>query len=347
MSSVFLITGICGHLGSTIAHLLIEQGETVRGFALPNDDRSMLEPEIELVRGNVREKASIEPLFEGFHESDDLIVIHTAGLITISGHQEELLFSVNVDGTRNVIELCQQHRVKRLVYVSSTHAILIKSVGEIVSEASQFSPDKLESLYSKTKAMATQMVLDAERNGLNAVVVHPSGLIGPGDHGSGLSTQLVANYLNGLITACIRGGYDFVDVRDVARGVIAAARFGRRGECYLLTNRFFTALELLDMLHELTGQKKIKTLVPHWLLHLTMPFAALYFQVRKQKPLFTADSLAILTENARFSHEKADRELAYATRPMRDTLRDTITFLQLAGRLKVRSAKQVSESHNQ
>ena len=83
--------------------------------------------------------------------------------------------------------------------------------------------------------------------GLDAVIVHPSGILGPGDFGQGHLTQMIADYLNGRLVACVKGGYDFVDVRDVADGVIAAAEKGRAGECYILSNRHYEVRELLDM----------------------------------------------------------------------------------------------------
>ena len=93
--------------------------------------------------------------------------------------------------------------------------------------------------YAKTKAEATQAVLEAVKQGLNAVVVHPSGIIGPYDNGNNHIVKLAKDYISGKLLAGVIGGYDFVDVRDVAKGCIAAVDKGEVGECYILSNRFY------------------------------------------------------------------------------------------------------------
>ena len=115
--------------------------------------------------------------------------------------------------------MCLKYHVKRLVYVSSVHAIPERPKDEVISEINQFDPRDVVGLYAMTKSKATQIVLGGVLLGLDAVVVHPSGIIGPNDYGHGYCTQLVMDYLDGRLTAGVNGGYDFVDVRDVADGV--------------------------------------------------------------------------------------------------------------------------------
>lgn len=327
MKKIYIVTGACGFLGNTVVSQLVAAGETVRGFALPDENASMLPPEVEIVRGNVCDKASMEPLFHDIAADDEVYFIHTAGIITIDDNPSPMLAAVNVGGTRNVVEICQEHHVKKLVHVSSVHAIPELPRGTVMSEIDAFDPAKVTEPYSKTKAAATQLVLDAAKKGLNATVVHPSGIIGPGDYGSGLMMTLVTDYLSGKLPACVEGGYDFVDVRDVAAGVVAACSRGRSGECYLLTGGYITAMDLLRKLHELTGRKEIKVAFPLWFIRAFIPIATAVARIRKEKPLFTRSSLHILDTNADFSHAKASRELGYAPRRIEDTLRDTVRFL--------------------
>ena len=305
-----MITGICGHLGNTLAGLLTGQGRNVRGLALPNESAAMLPHGVELTRGNVCDIGSMEPMFDGITPEDDVIFIHAAGIISISKTNEELLYSVNVGGTKNVIELCKKHNVNKLLYVSSVHAIPELDEGVTMREVYDFDPDKVRGCYSRSKAMATAAVLQAGKEGLNVTVVHPSGIIGPGDYSHGLMGQLIKNYINGTITSCIRGGYDFVDVRDVASGIVSAAEKGRPGECYILSNRYYSALELLNIVHDITGRRQIKTILPMGFVMAMTPLAELYFRIRKEKPLFTRDSLSILNSNAAFSNEKARAEIS-------------------------------------
>lgn len=332
---LYIITGVGGHVGNNIARLLLDRGERVRGLARENEDVTMLYgSEISIVRGDVRRPETMEPLFYGVAGDCDVIFIHTAGLINIGSRHLDLVEEVNVGGTRNVIALCREHRVKKLVYISSVHAIPEQPQGVTMTEVTAFSPDSVEGVYAKTKAAATQLVLDAARDGLDATVVHPSGIIGPDDYGKGHMTQMIESYLNGSLTACVEGGYDFVDVRDVAEGVLEAAERGRSGECYILSGRYISVKDLLENLHEITGHRKISTVLPMWLARLTAPLAELFYRIRREAPLYTRYSLFTLTANARFSCAKAKRDLGYRVRDIKTTLRDTVFSLVRQGRVK-------------
>lgn len=328
MQRVYMITGIGGHLGNTIARELLDRGETVRGFARPGEDVTMLYGDaVSIVRGDVRDRASLQPLFYGLCDEDEIIFIHCAGIVTIASKYNQSVVDVNVTGTKNVVELCQEHCVKKLVYISSVHALPELPNHAVMSEIGRFRADSVEGLYAKTKAQATQIVLDAAEKGLDATVIHPSGIIGPNDYGNGHLTQLIIDYLNGSLTAAVEGGYDFVDVRDVASGVIAATERGKKGECYILSNRYVAVPELLNTLSSITGGKKIRTYLPMWFAKLTAPLAELYYKIRNESPLFTAYSLSTLTSNARFTCAKAKRDLGYKARDISVTLRDTVSFL--------------------
>jgi dihydroflavonol-4-reductase len=330
MKRVYIITGIGGHLGNTVAAELLASGETVRGFAQPNEDVTMLYGEkVSIVRGDVREKASLEPLFFGLSKDDEVYVIHCAGIVSVTSKYDQRVVDVNVKGTENIVNLCKEHGVRKMVYISSVHALPELPKGKVMHEiADGFQPEAVIGLYAKTKAAATQIVLDAAKDGLDATVIHPSGIIGPNDYGNGHLTQMVVNYLNGSLTACVEGGYDFVDVRDVADGVIAATEKGKKGECYILSNRYIPVRELLNTLSRVTGGKAIKTVLPLWFAKFTAPLAELYYKIRHESPLFTRYTLYTLTSNARFTYEKARNDLGYRPRDISTTIRDTVSFLK-------------------
>lgn len=334
-NGLYLVTGALGHLGNTIIEKLVEKGCAVRGFALPNDQATTFSsPLVEIVRGDVRDKESLRALFADT-DGASLTVIHTAGIVSIASKYQQRVYDVNVEGTRHVVELCREYGVSKLVHVSSVHAIPERPKGETIKEISRFSPRDVVGLYAQTKSKASQLVLDAAKEGLNACVVHPSGIIGPGDYGHGHLTQLVMDYIDGRLTASVEGGYDFVDVRDVADGILACAESGRAGECYILSNRYCAVPELLQELHRLTGKREVKTVLPLWFAKLTAPLAEAYYKLRKQPPLYTAYSLYTLNSNAHFSHEKATKELRYQPRPLTETLRDTVCWLREHNRVKV------------
>lgn len=146
-------------------------------------------------------------------------------------------------------------------------------------------------LYAKTKAEATAYVLQEAQKGVNVSVVHPSGIVGPYDYGKGHITALILEYCKGRLISGMKVGYDFVDVRDVADGVLRALRWGRSCECYILSNQFYHVSELLEMLHESTGKRRVWLNLPLWFVKGTAGLSELYYKLRKQPPLFTYYSI--------------------------------------------------------
>ncbi len=334
MARMFLVTGACGHLGNILVRSLTERGETVRCLAMPAES---IEPirdlPVELFRGDVCDIDSLEAFFR-VPETAEAFVIHAAGIVSIASRHPKRVYEVNVGGTKNILRLCLRNKISRLVYVSSVHAIPEKAKGEIISEITAFSPDGVEGVYAKSKAEATRLVLDSVRQGLNAVVVQPSGIVGPGDYGHGHVTQLFLDYLEGRFKAIIEGGYDFADVRDVAEGIIAAAEIGGCGECYILGNRYVTVREFLQILSEVSGEPPIRWVLPGIFAKMTAPLSEFYYKILKQPPLYTPYSLAVLCSEARFSHRKAEQELGYHPREFRETVRDTYQWLLSHGRIR-------------
>lgn len=323
--TLYIITGANGHLGSTIVRMLRREGAQVRGLVLPGeavkDDRG-----VQYIRGDVRDRDSLRPLFDNTGGAA-LIVIHTAGIIDISSGATPAMCAVNVNGTKNMIALCREYAVQRMVYVSSVHAIPEKDGLSVLREVRRFSPDWVEGGYAKTKAEATQAVLDAVEKGLDAVVVHPSGILGPYDAAGNHLVQMVGDYLCGRLPACVRGGYDFVDVRDVANGCLMAARKGRTGECYILSNRHYEVKDVLALAKQTAGGRRLPVL-PMWMARMAAPGMSLLAKARRQRPLYTRYSLYTLQSNDKFSHDKATSELGYRPRDLSETIADTIAWLK-------------------
>lgn len=334
MYPLYIVTGANGHLGSTIVRLLVGKGCRVRGLIMPHETPVEYE-NVEYIMGDVRDADSLEALFCNLNES--FVVIHTAGIIDISDTVTSLLYDVNVTGTKNVVEQCIKHGAARLVYVSSVHAIPEKKGLRVLSETDSFSPDLVVGGYAKTKAEASQFVLDAVRKKrLDAVVVHPSGILGPYDNSGNHLVQLVEDYISGKLPACVRGGYDLVDVRDVAQGCIDAAEKGVCGECYILSGRHYEIKELLSIAKETVGGKKLPTL-PVWMARAVLPILALDARRKKSRPLYTKYSLHTLESNDNFSHDKATRNFGYSPRDLNQTVADMVEWAKMKRRGKARN----------
>ena len=262
-----------------------------------------------------------------------MIVIHCAGIVSISSKYEQKVYDVNVLGTKNIVDLSLQYGVRKLIYVSSVHAIPEKPMGQCMTEECTFSADAVTGLYARTKAEATAYVLAAAKHGLDAEVVFPSGIIGPNDSGHSHTNQLVLDYIEGRLGAAVRGGYDFVDVRDVADGILACADKGVSGEGYILSGHYCSVREILDILHQLTGRRAITTYLPVWFLTLMAPLCEQYYRLLRQPPLFTRYSVYTLGCNSQFSNAKALSQLGFESRDIRDTLSDTLTWLRNHGNI--------------
>ena len=205
MKELYLVTGATGHLGNTVAHRLARAGGQVRALVLPGEEHApQLPGGVEAVAGDVRSPASLEALFAGA-EGRDVTVIHCAGIVSIASRFDQNVYDVNVTGTKNVVDACVRRGVKKLVHVSSVHALPEKPGGAPVSETDVFSPGAVVGLYAKTKAAATAYALAARARGLDVRVVHPSGICGPYDYGHGHLTQLVQDFCTGRLAAGVDG----------------------------------------------------------------------------------------------------------------------------------------------
>lgn len=332
---MYIVTGATGFLGNTVVKMLLERGETVRGFARSEDKVKLVygDGAPEIVYGDVRKQEDVDRLLDG---AEGAIVIHTAAIVSIGDKQaEKEMPHVNIDGTRILAQACVNHGVKRLVHVSSVHAIPEKNMkGRPIREVSVFTPDAVVGAYAKTKATATDVILTAVREqNLDAVIVHPSGIIGPGDYGNTHMSQMMIDFAEGRIPASVKGAYDFVDVRDVATGILSAVDNGRQGECYLLTGHDIKVTDLLALVAKETGRKVPATL-PMWVAKMGLPFLQLYAKIARKRPLYTAYSLYTLRSNHGFVYEKASKEFGYQPRSTAESVRDQIAFSKEQGFIK-------------
>src|SRR4030043_1560736 len=221
---MIVITGATGHIGNVLVRELIARGQTVRALVLPDDDlRPLLGLNAEIAYGDVTDLQSLKSAFDGAD-----LVFHLAGIITIMPGMKKVLERVNVGGVRNVVEACRASGVRRLVYTSSVHAIAEPPHGTVIDESQPFDPDRVLGDYARSKARATLLLLEEVRKGgLNAVICCPTGVIGPWDFGISNVGQLIIDFASGHLKSYVNGAYDFVDVRDVARGLIRAAEKGQ------------------------------------------------------------------------------------------------------------------------
>lgn len=326
---MIVITGATGHIGNVLVRELLSRGENVRAVVPPWEDTMPLDGlAVEIVEGDVRDVASLARAFEGAD-----LVYHLAGIVAITAGMRELLDEVNVEGTRNVVQACLESGVLRLVYTSSIHAIEEPPHGIVIDEKLPFNPDGTLGDYGRSKAEASLEVLKGVEQGLDAVIVCPTGVIGPYDYAPSEMGQLMIRVAQGKLKASVEGAYNFVDVRDVATGLMLAAQKGRTGESYILSGERIAVDQLMAMLEEITGVKAPSFKVPLALARAGAEFAPLYYKVTNTKPLFTSYSIEVLGSNCLTTCAKARRELGYSPRPLRESVADAIHWFRENGKL--------------
>ncbi|MFA0815913.1 MAG: NAD-dependent epimerase/dehydratase family protein [Anaerofustis sp.] len=332
---IYLITGAAGFLGSNICNQLLERGDYVRAFVLSGDKSvKFLSKEVEICEGDLCDPASIDRFFK-IPQGMESVVIHCASMVTVNPDFNQKLVDINVGGTRNIIDACMNHpECKKMVYVSSTGAIPERPKGQKIKEVDQFDPDSVVGWYSRTKAIASQDVLDAiSQKGLNACIVHPSGILGPNDYAVGEVTKTIIQIVNGEMPIGMQGSFNLCDVRDLANGCIMAADKGRKGECYILGNEEVTLKELCQLLQNDLGCKPIRFYLPLGIADFIAKKMEAKAKKTGKQPIMTSFSVYNLARNNAFDYSKAEIELGYKTRPYTETLHDEAQWLRCEGKI--------------
>lgn len=320
-----VVTGGKGHVGFALVKELANRGEKIR-LLLRSDSDVFDDIECEKVMGDVCDLEILEKAFEGAET-----VYHIAGVVDITGTKDKQVWAVNFEGTKNVVAACKKCGVKNLIYVSSVDAIKVDDSMEVITETDEFNPDLLEGAYAKSKACATRYVLDSADDNLKVCVVHPSACIGPYDNNRTSSTITAINlYSKGFFSLTFDfGGYNFVDVRDVAKGMVLAAEKGGNGECYLLCGKAYTLDEFMCTMADVCGKKHPKVVLKKKYIDKIIPLFEKISNAAKIPPVVNEYAIRKLCENCNFSYAKAKKELGYSPRPLADSLRDTIHWLRM------------------
>lgn len=318
-----VITGGRGYVGYALVKELESRCEKMR-LLLRSDSPCFDGIECEKFMGDVTNPEQLEKAFEGAET-----VYHIAGVVDISGTKDKQVWNVNFEGTKNVVAACKKCGVKNLIYCSSVDAIPAGKGDEVITEISSFDPDLLEGAYAKSKACATQFVLDNAGDDLKVCVVHPSCCLGPYDNnGTSSVGTMISLFLKGLFPVTLDfGAYNFVDVRDIAKGMVAAAEKGRNGECYILSGYVHTLDEFIRTLSYVCDKKPPELRLRKSMILAFLPFIEKAFDVLKMPPVLNEYSIRKLCENCNFSCDKARNELGYEPMTLEESLDGTVKWM--------------------
>lgn len=330
--SGIVITGAAGHIGNNLVRALCARGERPR-VLVHQDTRALEGLDVEKVSGDLLDPASLVAAFEGAER-----VFHLAAKISIDPREDGLLGRLNVDGPKNVAAACLAAGVKRLVHFSSIHALSSQPAGEPIDETREPTHQDYPVAYDRSKAAGEAEIRAAVARGLDAVVVNPTGVIGPHDYRPSPMGEVFLDLYHRRLPGIVEGGFNWVDVRDVVDGALAAADRGRTGERYLLSGHWASVREVAQVAAEVTGVRAPRMVSPMWLARASAPLATAFARIAGRRPLFTSASLHALRNHRHISHDKATRELGYQPRSLRTSVEDIYAWFRDAGQLERRAS---------
>lgn len=319
------VTGATGHIGNVLVKQLYkEQGGKgkIRVLVPPGETMESLKGTmVEVAVCDVTDYASV---LEGIRGAD--LVYHLAGVISIVSGKGELMQRVNVSGTKNVLDAAKEAGVRRVVYVSTVHVFAEPPEGREINEETPVGPELVKGDYARTKAEAALYARQAAAAGQDIVLVHPTGVLGPYEFKGSHTNAMLRGVMKSHYPMKFGGCYDFVDVRDVAAGILLAAKKGRAGESYILGGNCISVGELFEIVARLCGLRPPRLNAPVWLVKAIAPFGEAWAKARKTTPTFTPYSIQTVLSNSNISSAKARRELGYSPRPISVTLSDFVRW---------------------
>lgn len=333
------ITGGTGHIGANLTRAILAQGRKPKLLVF-HPHKSVDGLDIEQIQGDVRDPAALDKLLDGCD-----VVYNLAAHISIkSGHDP--LVQLNIDGPRAVVDACLRHKIKRLVHFSSVHALRTPPLGQPIAEDGPPADQAHDLPYDRSKSEGEKVVQAGIANGLNAVICSPSGVMGPNDFMPSFMGDALIRMHNGTLPSLVDGKYDFVDVRDVVAGALAAEIKGQAGKRYFLTGHVLTMRQIGQMLTQATGRSAPRLMAPMWLAQFSAPLAELWAKLSGTRPLYTPASLKILRSNCLFSRVNSETDLGYTVRPPQTTIADAMAWFAQNAKLSRALLPAAAQANN-
>jgi dihydroflavonol-4-reductase len=315
-------------VGAVLSRALLADGETVR-LLVHEDTRALEGLAAERVQADLTDPESLRRSFRGAE-----IVYHLGASISLDRRYTETMRRVNLEGTRNVILACRQCSVRRLIHFSSIEAIADLNPVKESDESNPLAGPVDTTKYGWTKAESERLVLQAASDGLDAVILSPTAIVGPFDYKPSYMGRSLLDLYHSRLPALVLGGFNWVDVRDVVEATLAARDRGRAGERYILSGTWRSLPEMAALVKEISGRDGSRPVLPVWIARAAARIAGGLPGLSSKYPAFTLDALIAIGKHRKVSCEKARRELGYAPRPLEVTLRDTFGWFAEQGYLE-------------
>ena len=324
---IALITGGSGHVGANLVRELSSRGYEVRCIDFDNDHRAFEGFNVELVKGNITDISTLDNAFKEVE-----VVFHTAAVISLDRKDKDLIRSVNVGGTENVCEMSLRHGVKKLIHFSSVDAFVREPLEDPLYENRSLVTDPNAVPYDLSKADAQRIVLEYCDKGLNASIIHPSGIFGPNDFKPSLFGQEFINIANGKRPYSINVGYDYVDVRDLCKTSVDCIDKGEIKQNYIVGGNYMDFVYMSEVMSEVLNKKLIRSTLPFGFIYMSLPGSYISSLIKKTPRAITMDSIhTIKVQNKNIPSSLSKEKLNHNPRPVEETIQDTIEFFQKRG----------------
>jgi dihydroflavonol-4-reductase len=325
------VTGATGFVGSHVARALAAMGAELRLLVRPSSPGRNLEGlDAELVVGDLRQPDSLRTAMAGCE-----VVFHVAAdyrLWTRDAADTQSMYRSNVEGTRRLIEAARQAGVRRMVYCSSVGTMGFTGNGRLADENSPVRLEEMIGHYKRSKFLAEQVAVEAGKAGGDVVVVNPTTPIGEGDVKPTPTGRIIVDFLQRKFPAYVDTGLNLVDVREVARGHIAALEKGRPGERYILGGENLTLKQILDKLAAITGLAAPRIRLPYAVaLAAGVGDTLVTGGILRREPRVTLDAVRMGRKKMWVSCEKASRELGWKLLPVEEALRRAVKWFRANG----------------
>jgi nucleoside-diphosphate-sugar epimerase len=323
-----LVTGATGLVGSHMLAELIRRGEKVRALyrnerkkslvvrtlALYFPDAGQAMQQIEWLQCDVLDRYSLAMAMENVQK-----VYHAAGVVSFGQASEKTMVETNVEGTANVVNACLEIPGIRLCHVSSIAALGITADGSLIHENCNLVPDQRLSAYSKSKFRSEMEVWRGIHEGLQAVIVNPSVILGPGIWNS--STTAFVELVHKGLSHYPKGGVGYVDVRDVTRIMHQLMNSGISGERFIVSAENLSFRDFFTLIALALGKKPPSRPITPWKAHLAIAFDAIRAVFTGKPAKITRRTLRIAGETTAYSSEKIKKQLGMDFIPVKDSVK--------------------------
>jgi dihydroflavonol-4-reductase len=322
-----LITGATGYIGSAVMRELLNNGQDVRCLVRQTSSVKNLDGlRLELSCGDITDIGSVRRAVNGCDT-----VYHLAALYANWLPDSGLMYRVNEEGTRNVMQACLDAGIRKIVYCSSVAALGAHGRTP-ADESARFNLNPTKDHYYISKHRAEQVALQFIRRGLPAVIVNPSNPIGPRDISPTPTGALIISIIKKRIPAYVDGGLNLIDVTDCARGFAAAMEKGRIGEKYILGNTNVSIKEYFDLIVKAAGKGLSPFFrLPAWLAVFSGFGYQALARLNGKPPITSASWVRVGSNYSWWNCAKAREELDLGQRPVGESIAEAVRWFEVNG----------------